>query len=219
MPVSRQPSDQSMGNTYEKQPFLKSVRDERADNVENSTIEELRREVADLQSKLREKEETINQLQNNNKSQRSQVVCHHDKPTISPSKSSPDVPKPYNQGPEARNLPSDHSPKPTASTNISPPVSGNVPRNKALKSKKSNPTPIQRQRINSCPDFLDFSLAMPSSSSLTSTSKKKLCKIGRSLSVSCAHPVVPKLQRQHSLVPTLSNNRFKPLENLKEDLE
>ncbi|XP_044039999.1 butyrophilin subfamily 3 member A2-like [Siniperca chuatsi] len=202
LPVSRQSSDQSrVSSTSGNQPLLQSVRAETADN---RTIQKLTRDVADLKSKLQEKEDTIRQLQNNNKPQQSPVVCHLDQPTIACS--------------------------PAASTNSHPPAFGSLPQNQGPKpgisqqnSTRAPGRPIPgMNRANSSPAVLSFDDALCSSSS-ANTSKKKLGDIRRCKSESAQpRPNIPKLQRRHSFAPTLStlsNNRFTPLANLSEEAE
>lgn len=201
LPVTRQSSDQSsLSGTYENVTPLpsQSLRACVADNVCNSTSETWTREVADLKSQLQEKEETIRQLQSNNKPQLSPVVCHLDQPTMDCS--------------------------PAASTSIKPPKSGKFPQNKGPKPdiSRQNPAPGRQIQRNSSPAVSN--VAVSSSSSPVNTSKKQLGQIGRSMSDSSARPgpKVPKRQRRHSLVlqsSTLSNNRFSVLDHLKEESE
>lgn len=169
-----------------------------ADNVDNSTPETLTREVVDLKSQLQKKEETIRQLQNNNKPQLSPIVCQFNQPTMVCS--------------------------PAASTSIKPPKSGKLPQNQGPKPGISRQNPALGHLIqrNSSPAILN--VAVSSSSSPVNTSKKQLGQIGRSMSDSSAWPgpKVLKLQRRHSLVlqsSNLSNNRFSVLANLKEESE
>lgn len=198
LPVTRQSSDQSsLSGTCENVTPLpsQSLRACVADNVCNSTSETWTREVADLKSQLQEKEETIRQLQSNNKPQLSPVVCHLDQPTMDCS--------------------------PAASTSNKPPKSGKFPQNQGPKPGISRQNPALGQR-NSSPAVSN--VAVSSSSSPVNTSKKQLGQIGRSMSDSSARPgpKVPKRQRRHSLVlqsSTLSNNRFLVLDHLKEESE
>ncbi|XP_033507790.1 butyrophilin subfamily 3 member A2-like [Epinephelus lanceolatus] len=194
-PMSRQSSDEStLSGTSETEVFLKSVKVVKANDVGNQsqTIEMLTKQVADLNSKLHEKDETIRQLQNNNNPQLSAAVCQYDQPTTL------------------------HGPP--ASTINSPPKSGNIPRIKGRKRGISRQNsfslpscPTSKARRYSCP-ILNF--PEPPSTTSASTKVKKLESIGRSMSDTCARPRPKfKLQRQNSL----SNNRFFLLENLTEE--
>ncbi|XP_051285341.1 butyrophilin subfamily 3 member A2 [Dicentrarchus labrax] len=225
--VTRQPSDQStMSGTSQNKPLLQTVE---AHNVRNSDIEELKKELADVNSKLHEKEETIRQLENKIKPQLSPVVCYQDQPTTvcSPSKCPPDIPKPlnppYDNGQKARNGSDDHNPKSTASTSSNPQVPANLfnkGQKPVMSRQNSDPKPVQRKRIHSLPDNLVTDVAVPSFPP-TSTLKKKLGHISRSMSDSYTDfgPNVPKVQRRLSLVLPSSNNRFAVLSGLQEEKE
>ncbi|XP_042257687.1 butyrophilin-like protein 9 [Thunnus maccoyii] len=215
LPVARQASDESTMSDAESQllPKQKDIEDQ------------LRREVADLKSKLCEKDKIILKLQNDRKSRLSTVVCQHTQPTIfcSPSKSSLE-PKafspPSDLSPKAINLPTDHNPKPTASTDSNPP-SVNLPQSKGAKrdisrqdSIPAHGRPIQRKyRKNSCPANMNYTLF---SSSSASTSKEMPGAVDRSNSDSCVQPRpnIPKTQRRHSY-----SNRFSLLEHVTEEME
>lgn len=94
--LSKQTSHQSLNGAYDDQPFLQSIRVDGAGSVGNSSIEVLTREVADLKSKLHEKEKIIWWLQSNNN----------------------------NNPPEPDNLPQYQGLKPAASRQNSNPASG-----------------------------------------------------------------------------------------------
>ncbi|XP_041821674.1 immunoglobulin superfamily member 11-like [Chelmon rostratus] len=94
--LSKQTSHQSLNGAYDDQPFLQSIRVDGAGSVGNSSIEALTREVADLKSKLHEKEKIIWWLQSNNN----------------------------NNPPEPDNLPQYQGLKPAASRQNSNPASG-----------------------------------------------------------------------------------------------
>lgn len=201
LPVSRHSSDQcSVSGTDENLMLMvsQSPRAVMADNVGNSIPEALTREVADLKAQLQEKEETIRQLQNNNKPQRSPIVCQFDQPMMVCS--------------------------PAASTSIKPPKSGKLPQNQGPKPGISRQNPALSHLIQRNSSPVLFNVAVSSSSSPVNPSKKKLGQIGRSMSDSSAWPgpKVLKHQRRHSLVlqsPTLSNNRYAVLDHLKEESE
>ncbi|XP_038588145.1 butyrophilin subfamily 3 member A2-like isoform X1 [Micropterus salmoides] len=174
-----------------------------ADNVANSSIERLTRELDDLKSKLHEREETIRQLQRKLKSHPCSVICQLEQPTIVCS--------------------------PAASADCSPPISDSLPQNQgptpSISRPNSNPQtarPISGKRHNNCsPAVLDFGIPASYGSFSANTSKTKL---SRSISEPSAQPRPnhPKLQRRHSLTlpsPTLHRNRFTPLEGLTEESE
>ncbi|XP_073330885.1 butyrophilin-like protein 1 [Pagrus major] len=192
-PMIRQSSDQSTVSTIngscEDQPFLQSVR------VDNDEIGKLKREIADLKSKLHEKEETIHQLQNKNPPL-SPVVFQLGSPTMFFS--------------------------PAASADSNPPEPVNLPQNQGRKPGLTRQNSIQapdrlkqRNRINSSPAIFKFDDLVPSASS-----KKKLGQIGRSKSdgFACRDPKVPNPQRRHSLASS-HNNRYTPLAGLLEENE
>ncbi|XP_028420696.1 butyrophilin subfamily 2 member A1 [Perca flavescens] len=190
-PVTRQSSDQSaVSGSSEKQLLLRCVKVEKADCVdEKLTIE-------DLQTKLREKEETIRQLQSENKSHLSPVVCQHDQPMLLR--------------------------KPADFADSSPQKSIEVPQKKTRKPgimrQSSDPSPAppvyRSRRSNSSPALLNFL----TSSSAVSASKMKLSSIGRSKSETRDKPLpFAKLQRRHSSVFPPSNNRFRLLADLTEE--
>ncbi|XP_070711211.1 V-set domain containing T-cell activation inhibitor 1-like [Pempheris klunzingeri] len=167
-------STKSSVSENEMLPMIVST--EGADNMGNS------REVADLKSKLAEKEETIRQLQNNNRSQISPAVSYHDHPTAvhRPSTSSPDVPKPLSP-------PSDRDLKPAILQQNSCQASGHV---------------VQRIRLHSSPAVLH-------SSSSVNNPKEKLGHKGRTMSDCCtrSRPGVNKAARRQSLAsPSRSND-------------
>lgn len=193
--MSRQSSDQSTVSTVngsrEDQPFLQSVR------VDNDKIGKLKREIADLKSKLREKEETIQQLQNNN-------------PPISPVV--------FQLGSQTMFL------SLAASANSNHPEPGNVPQTRGPKPRLSRQIsfqepdlPKQRNRINSSPAIFRFDDVVPSAPSSSNASKKKL---GRSNSdrVACPGPKVPKTQRRHSSSSSY-NHHYTPMAGLPEETE
>ncbi|KAM9335190.1 butyrophilin subfamily 3 member A2-like [Symphorus nematophorus] len=201
---SQLPNPSTTNGTSENQPFLQMVQVDEADNAANSAIEELTREVADLKSKLLEKDETIHQLPNDVKPLPDPVVCH----------------------PETRNLLDDHHPKPTSSTNTDAlPRSVNLPQIQGLgpgiSGPNGNPAPDRtvhrNRRINSSPALFNFA-AVPSCSS-ASTSKKKSHRFRRCMSESGAQPGpnIPKLQRRHSFVLSSSDDGFKRLPDLSEE--
>ncbi|XP_062300801.1 butyrophilin subfamily 3 member A2-like [Scomber scombrus] len=217
-PVSRQVSDESRITLSDNQSFLK--KGDIADNNGNDTTEQLRRKVADLESKLRERDKIILKLQNEPKTRFSPVVCQHSQSTIfrRPSKSSLDATKvlspPSDLGPEAINVPVDHNPKPVDSTNSNPPNSGNLPQ-RGISRQNSNPSPgrpLHRKR-NSSPAIFNYTL---SSSSSTNRSKTMLGANEHSNSESCKgpRPNAPKPQRRLS-----SSNCFFLLAHLSEETE
>lgn len=191
--VTRQSSDQSsVSGTYEDELLLRSVRVDRSDYMEN---EMLRKEVADLNSKLHEKEETIRQLQDNNKPELNAVVNQHHQPTIHCS--------------------------PAASTSGGPQKSHSAPQNRGRKpgivQQNSFPVPrplINRVRVCSCPPLLNSPVS--SSCSSASTSRKTIGRIGRSMSDTRPSPKA-KLKRRHSSVFLSSDNTFMPLTDLAEE--
>ncbi|XP_036967339.1 butyrophilin subfamily 3 member A2-like [Acanthopagrus latus] len=190
-PMSRQTSEQSTVSTpngsCEHQPFLQTVR------VDSDETGKLKREIADLKSKLREKEETIHRLQNNN-------------PPISPVVQLGSPTMFFSLG---------------ASANSNRPEPGNVPQTRGPKPRLSQQNsvqepdrPKQRNRIKSSPAIFVFDEAVPSSSN---ASKKKLgrCNSDR---VACPDPKVPKTQRRHSSSSSY-NHRYTPLAGLPEETE
>ncbi|TKS93292.1 Butyrophilin subfamily 1 member A1 [Collichthys lucidus] len=200
LPLTRVSSDQSTKSSVSLNQPLLNHRPE--DNKGKSKIGEMKKQVANLQSKLCEKEKIIQQLQNS-KPQLSPVVCHLDKPTIC---------------------------RPAASTHCKLPKSGSLPQNQAPKQgisrQNSSPAPgrvIQKSHRNhSCP-ALNFNAAVASSSSLANAAKKNPENLTRSLSMTSARPgpKVSKTQRRSSVVLTpsglLSSNRFGPLAEEDED--
>ncbi|XP_047454002.1 uncharacterized protein LOC125015943 [Mugil cephalus] len=101
----------------------------KANNELNDTIENLKKQVADFESKIREKDGIICQLQSS--SPISPVPCHQDKPVTGgiPFKLAPDVPKPLDQ-------------LSTPSTSRNPPKSVSLPQglNQTLQTSFNNPT-------------------------------------------------------------------------------
>lgn len=200
LPLMRVSSDQSTKSSVSLNQPLLNPRPE--DNKGKSKIEEMKKQVANLQSKLCEKEKIIHQLQNS-KPQLSPVVCHFDKPTIC---------------------------HPAASTHCKLPKSGSLPQNQTPKQgisrQNSSPAPghvIQKSHRNhSCPALNVYAAVAPSSS-LANTAKKNPQNLTRSLSMTSARPgpKVSKPQRRSSLVLTpsalLSSNRFGPLAEVDED--
>lgn len=224
-PVTRQASDQSTGSqTSEDQSLLQNSN--RADNIVNSTVENLESEVAQLQAKLDERNETISQLQRSLSRQISPIICQHKQPTIvcSAFKSSLDVPKSITV--DACTSTNDLILKLAVSSTIHRPKSASLRSNKGrrpdLQRQNSFPESIPKKpRRNSILAQLSCDDTVLSSSSVSS-SKKKLAFIGRSMSESSTQPYQnsTNIQRRHSLGNTMSNlssNRFSLLAELKEE--
>ncbi|XP_078101431.1 uncharacterized protein LOC144514112 [Sander vitreus] len=190
-PVKRKSSDKSTSDNSENQLLLlHHVVVEKTDG----TVEKLM--IEDLKTKLREKEDTIRQLQSENKSHLSPVVCQPDQPMLL------------------------HSPADFADG--SPPESVRVPQKKTPKPgimrQNSDPSPhppvYRFRRRNSSPVLLN-SLT---SSSAVSASKMKLSSIGRSKSETYEPPLPFTMpQRRHSSVFPPFNNCFKLLAELTEE--
>ncbi|XP_039996724.1 butyrophilin subfamily 3 member A2-like isoform X2 [Xiphias gladius] len=214
-PVTRQPSDEStVSGTCENQLLLQH-------RETSSTVEQLTKKVADLRAELRDKDETIRQLQNSPRSQPSQ----HNQPAIdcSPSRSPLEASKPFS--PQSSILTSDRNSTPAVSSNSDLARSANLPQNKppkpGIQGQNSNPgpsRPIQKHHLNnsSLAVFSDNDWVLYSSSS-----EKKQGHIGRSRSVSHAlrNPQNAKCQRRYSLGSQLSNNRYVVLADLNEESE
>ncbi|TDG99396.1 hypothetical protein EPR50_G00193930 [Perca flavescens] len=189
-PVKRKSSDQSTSSDIsENQSLLRCV------VVEKDCCVNEKLTIEDLQTKLREKEETICQLESEIKSP-SPVVWQHDQPMLL------------------------HSPADFA--NSSPQESVHVPQKRTPKPgfmrQSSNPSPdppvYRSRRRNSSPALLNFL----TSSSAVSASKMKLSSIGRSKSETRDKPLpFAKPQRRHSSVLPPSNNRFTLLADLTEE--
>ncbi|XP_018558839.1 butyrophilin subfamily 3 member A2 isoform X1 [Lates calcarifer] len=210
LPVTRQESDSTVGGTSENRLLL----DPRgADSVDNSAVEHLNKKIAELESQLREKDETIRQLQN--RPQLSPVVYYYNQPTVVCSPSRPL---------QTSILTNDHNSTPTVPRNSNPPKSANLPQNKCPKPgtqrQNSNPglsRPIQKpRRNNSSPALFSCNATELSSSSSGSTSERKQGRFRRSMSESGAQPDpnLAKLQRRYSLA---FHNRYGLLAELKEE--
>ncbi|XP_042368239.1 butyrophilin subfamily 1 member A1-like [Plectropomus leopardus] len=192
----RQSSDEStQSSSSESRLLLHSVMVVKDDTIEKKsiTIEMLTTKVADLNSKLHEKDETILQLQKNNSQLRAAVV-----------------------------LPANRR-GPSASADTSAPKSGGQPQKKGrrprLTRQNSLPAPeypTHKARSHSCPVISGLP-ALPTSSS-ASTAVKKLGSIGRSMSDACPQPrLKAKLKRQLSFVDPSTVNRILLLEDLTEE--
>ncbi|XP_035849910.1 butyrophilin subfamily 3 member A2-like [Sander lucioperca] len=190
-PVKRKLSDQSTtSGSSENHSLLHCVVVEKADCVvEKLTIE-------DLKTKLREKEDTIRQLQSENKSHLSSVVCQPDQPMLLHSHADFADSSP----PESDRVPQKKTPKPGIMLQNSDP--------------SPDPQVYRFRRRNSSPALLNFL----TSSSAVSASKMKFSSIGRSKSETREPPLpFAKPQRRHSSVFPPSNNRFKLLADLTEE--
>ncbi|XP_054457704.1 butyrophilin subfamily 3 member A2-like isoform X2 [Anoplopoma fimbria] len=166
--------------------------DAKAENTRNATIEKLTKEVADLKSQLREKDDTIRQLRNDNEAQLTAVVCQNDQPVFLQT--------------------------PAATPNSSPPTSANFPQNRRPKPgffrQISHPAPVnpitKAYRRHSSPGR--FHLA---------SSPGSFSTIGRSVSDPRDWPEsISKLQHRHSSAfpsSTKSNSRFPLLTDVTEE--
>ncbi|KAF1381015.1 hypothetical protein PFLUV_G00170040 [Perca fluviatilis] len=188
-PVTR-PDQSTVSGSSENQLLLHGVMVEKADCVsEKQTIE-------DLKTKLREKEETIRQLQSENKSHLSPDVCQHDQPMLlhNPADFADSSPQ------ESVHVPQKKTPKPGNMRRSSDPL--------------PDPPVYRFRRRNSSPALVNFL----TSSSAVSASKMKLSSIGRTKSETREKPLpFAKPQRRHSLVLPPSNNRFTLLADLTEE--
>ncbi|XP_027143388.1 butyrophilin subfamily 1 member A1-like isoform X2 [Larimichthys crocea] len=197
LPLTRKLSDEStISGMSVNEPLLLSVRVDRADSDEDGNIERLTREVDDLRSKLREKEEIILQLQNSN-SLLSPDLYQLGQPTMATDCNPP----------KSENLPQNKGPKP------------------GIPQKNSNPGPdlpiTRNHRIHSSPAILDFDV-VSSSSSLPKKAKKKTDNMDSSISPMVTLNPGARVRRRHSLahpLPALSNNPFTLLADLKEESE
>ncbi|XP_031707454.1 butyrophilin subfamily 1 member A1-like [Anarrhichthys ocellatus] len=175
----------------EDKSLLQSVHVIGTENRRNTTTEMLTMKVRDLELKLKEKEDAILQLRSNNGAQLIDVVCLNDVFLDSPA----------------------------ASTNSSPPTSGNLPQNKrkrpGILRQISHPAPscsIKKLcRRHSSPAHLNFSGSSPS--------EKRPGRINRSMSDPRAFGLCPN---RHSSVfpsPARSNGPFTYLANVTEESE
>lgn len=189
--VTRQSSDQiTVSGTSGNQLLLQRARVCSADTVENSSFEALTRIVADLKSKLSEKEETNRPQQRDLKSN---VVC-------SPAASSDSNP------PVAHSFPQNQVLTPSISQQH-----GNPASDCPVSRKRHN---------NSSPAVLDFKVPVLSGSFSANILQKKIHRRSISEPTAQLRPSVPKLQRRHSsALTTLSNNRFTLLADLPEESE
>ncbi|XP_041821017.1 butyrophilin subfamily 2 member A2-like [Chelmon rostratus] len=218
-PVTRQSSDQS-----ETSSTAGFVQGNQAAIICNATAEH-QRTNEELMVKLREKEETIQQLTeelNDLRSKWSPVVVQHGRPTIgsSPSKSPPDISKPNNL--LRHHILQRSNPTPEASTNSNRPKSGNLPQNKDSKpgilSQNPAPNPLIRnvRHNHSCPALLTDNGAVPPVSPLAGPSEQSIVARSMSLSERQPRPNSARPQRRHTTtIPVY--NRFTILENLPED--
>uniref|UniRef100_A0A3Q1FE78 Butyrophilin subfamily 3 member A2-like n=1 Tax=Acanthochromis polyacanthus TaxID=80966 RepID=A0A3Q1FE78_9TELE len=202
-PMKRQESDQSTFSTADKHcPLL--VQQNTTDEPENGTVQKLKSRVADLESELHMKDETIRQLQSSLESQQRCDFCQLD---------------PVKQRSESSN-------SPAASSNTNPTQFTNFPQvigqNPSIQRPISNPTPDRpphrRLRINSSPAVFHHS---SSKASLSAAAEKKRQQVQQLSSVfdeqQGQNGVL--LQRRHSLVlPKLYQpvNHYRHLANLPE---
>ncbi|XP_076019110.1 uncharacterized protein LOC143010622 [Genypterus blacodes] len=203
---------------------------------EQSVDKQLQRNVDELESRLREKDETIKTLKDllhrQGKDRVGPVPCQHSQTTLdcSPTSSNTvlNLPKhsdtisstvPADPHPELSNDPnscnSAHIPNPAASTLFSHPQPTNLSRNKARKKiikqlSFQAPTHSLITRHNSCPSSFSCAAALPRSSALCKTPLTPLSDSG-----ALPHPNTLRiLPRRYSL---LSNNRYEALAHLIEE--
>ncbi|XP_070849849.1 butyrophilin subfamily 3 member A2-like [Chaetodon trifascialis] len=187
--LTRQSSDEStLSSAYDDNPLLQSIRIDRPDSAGSNTIERLTREVADLKSKLHQKQMIILQLQSDNRSPLSPAVGQP--PMVcNPAASTNSRP------PEPENLPQRQGSKPATSRRHSNPASGG---------------PTQRNLgLDSSPVVFNWSLP-------ANTSKRKLSSQSVRES-SWPSTEIFTVQRRHSSAPLSTNNRFSLLANFTEE--
>ncbi|KAK2863328.1 hypothetical protein Q5P01_002861 [Channa striata] len=203
--VTRRLSDQSSLSITIERPHLD--KDKWADDVGNSAMETLQREVAVLKSELIQKNVIIHQLLSDGVSTSSLEFTNPVFPNIIQNIGTIDhisISTTHSKPPKPASLPQNMGPTPD------------------MQRKNSKPTVGQRgDRRKSCPAALSV---VWSHSSLTNRSKKKLGKLINISSESYAQPVknVPKIKRRHSLgisSTTQSANRYTVLADLTEESE
>ncbi|XP_038588186.1 uncharacterized protein LOC119912961 [Micropterus salmoides] len=188
--VTRQSSDQiTVSGTSGNQLLLQRARVCSADTVENSSFEALTRIVADLKSKLSEKEETNRPQQRDLKSN---VVC-------SPAASSDSNP------PVAHSFPQNQVPTPSISQQH-----GNPASDCPVSRKRHN---------NSSPAVLDFKVPVLSGSFSANILQKKISRSISEPTAQLRPSVPKLQRRHSSALTTLSNNRFTLLADLPEESE
>ncbi|XP_071379915.1 butyrophilin subfamily 3 member A2-like [Centroberyx affinis] len=232
LPLSRQPSDESTENSTTDDQSLLQKRDKALED-RDCTILQLKSQMADLWSQLRDKDETIcslteqrDRLQSFEREHR--VVCQHGQPTIG-TKSPLDSPKPCNpppdRSPKARNLTHDNQtkgPKADFTRHDSNPTPSSPSHNKSTKPRAlqdrndppySNP-PNSNNPNHSTSDISKGAAASSSSVSDNPSEQKPKCSVhSRSVSFSLLRPGsnVSTRPSRHSSLSISSNNRFSVL--------
>ncbi|TNN27293.1 hypothetical protein EYF80_062563 [Liparis tanakae] len=188
------PTESSDGNSTSSQAEGQNLMSQ-TDPVQNDTAE-LRIEVAELKSSLRDKDETIQCLREELRSKQSPVECQHHQPMYP----SPGVSNLTNLTPET--LPRDVDPKP-----------GNFSQNKDSKPAQmlAPGPPVQRGNV---PDHLMHRGAASPAAAPALPAKGKSVSRLRSKSDSLPHSNAAKTKPTNNL--SRSTNRFRLLEDLSE---